>query len=319
MKHLHKIAASATVALFGCGLATSSAQAITLNLIEGSDNAVNELTSALIAPGSGVNIVSGSEVFVGTVGNGIDPNTAQSATYTNFNLVPNNVGLPNITNPNGILLTSGTANVPFTNTNTSFDPFIPGTGGDTDLSTILTNAGLSSVVEDVNSFSFNFTVDPGFNAIESQIVFGSDEFPDQAVTDIFAFIVDGVNYAKFQNGSLVSFQNPGQPNPNFNQNDVGSNNYNLEYDGISNSLRIVGLLDPNLTTHTLKIAIADTDDDIFDSGVFIGGLAGTQATGGGINPGGGGTTVPEPTSILGLMMFGAFGVGSQLKRKQQRK
>jgi hypothetical protein len=35
--------------------------------------------------------------------------------------------------------------------------------------------------------------------------------------------------------------------------------------------------------------------------------------------GGGGTTVPEPSSILGVLAFGAFGVGSRLLRQQQQK
>ena len=77
-------------------------------------------------------------------------------------------------------------------------------------------------------------------------------------------------------------------------------------------LHLVGLIDENLTEHTLKIAIADTSDDIYDSGVFIGGLsAGFSSGGGGI---GGNGNVPEPTSVLvwGSLVF----AGSIITRRR---
>ena len=52
---------------------------------------------------------------------------------------------------------------------------------------------------------------------------------------IEAAIVDGTNYAFFNDGSLVSFVT-GANADQFNDNNVGTGNYNLEYDGISNSL-----------------------------------------------------------------------------------
>lgn len=303
------LAASCGFSMLGLEVTAGSAQALTLDLIESGEDPIAELTDALLAPDSGISIISGSEIFVGSVGDG---NNAQSATYTDFNLVPNNQGLPTITNPDGIFLTSGTANIPFTNTDTSFDPFIPGTGSDADLSAILSAAGLNTVTNDVNFLQFDFTVDPDSTSVEADFVFGSDEFPDQSVTDVFAFIVDDTNFAFFQDGSLVSFV-AGANADNFNDNDLGTNNYNLEYDGISNSLSVVGILDEDIDVHTLKIAIADTSDSIFDSGVFIGNLEAGQSTGeGGIVNG----TVPEPTSIVALLGIGALGAASKLRNKK---
>lgn len=258
----------------------------TLDLIESPENPITEILNALFAPASGITVVGGSENFVGRVGDGSDPNLAQSATYTGFNEIANNAGFPNISNPDGIFLTSGVANIGATNNDPSFDngsvgTSLPGTGGDTDVSNILTAAmAPNSVTNDVNFIEFDFTVPAGMTSVQADFVFGSDEFPDQAVTDVFVFIVDGTNYAYFQDGSLVSFVT-GVNAANFEDNNIGTGNYNIEYDGISHSMTVVGLLNQALATHHIKIAIADTSDSIFDSGVFIGNLkAGTSSTGG---------------------------------------
>lgn len=158
---------------------------------------------------------------------------------------------------------------------------------------------------DSNSLSFTFTVDSG-NAVSAQFVFGTDEFPTQSVTDIFGFFVDGVNYAQFPSGELIS-NTPGNPT-NFINNPVGSGLYGIEYNGLSQSFMVVGLLDPTLTEHTIEIALADTSDSIFDSGVFIAALQATTADEGGITqpPG---TAVPEPggLAVLGLALAGLIG------------
>lgn len=292
---------------------TTPASALVLDLIESGDDPIADLSGALLGAGSGISIVSGSESFIGKVGDGTDPNTAQSATYTGLNLTSSGSG-PDISNPDGIFLTSGVGNIPLTNNDASFDngsvgTSFPGTGGDADLSAILSAVSApSSTVNDVNIFEFNFTVDTGFTSIEADFVFGSDEFPDQGVTDIFAFIVDGTNFAFFQDGSLVNFVT-GANADQFNDNTVGTDNYNLEYDGISNSLHIVGLLDDTLTTHTLKIAIGDTADSIYDSGVFVGNLVAGTATDGGVNP-----SIPEPTS-LALLGLGLVGLNVTRRRR----
>ncbi|MGH2357825.1 MAG: choice-of-anchor L domain-containing protein [Candidatus Limnocylindria bacterium] len=294
------------------------AYGLTIDLIVTPEDPKTVLPPALLAPSSGISIVPGSATFVGRVGDGVDANTAQSATYSGFNLVSPN-GLPTITNPQGIFLTSGTANIPFTNTEAAFSPVMtagtatePGTGGDADLSAILMAAGApSSLVNDVNSLTFRFVVAPGQTSVSAKFVVGSDEFPDQEVTDVFAFIVDGVNYARFQDGSLVSFLT-GANAGNFNDNDVDTGNYPLEYDGISNSLDVVGLLNPALSEHTLKIAIADTEDDVFDSGVFIGALAAGTAQAGGINPG---SRVPEPATLI-LLGTGLAALAARYTRKR---
>jgi len=281
-------------------LVANANAAIILDLIETGDNPVADLTAAFVA-GSGLTVVAGSETFVGRVGNG---NLAQSATYSGFNLVPNvgGLGLPTISQADGILLTSGQANTSMSNTSSSFSG-ITSTGGDADLSTLS-----GSNTRDTNSFSFDFTVPAGITSIALDFVFASDEFPDQGVTDVFGVFVDGTNFAFFQDGSLVSFVQ-GSNAANFNDNNIGTGNYDSEYDGISNSLSLVGILDPTRVVHSLKLAIADTNDSVFDSAVYIAGFQGGTATGGGgIDPPGPGV-IPEPVSALvwgGLVVVGSL-------------
>ena len=123
-----------------------------------------------------------------------------------------------------------------------------------------------------------------------------------------------MNFAKFSNGSLIA--NNGATN--FISNPVGGGLYTIEYNGLSNVLSVVGLLDPNLSTHTLSIAIADTSDTIFDSGVFVQGLkAGVSACSGisCVN------NVPEPGSLalVGLALAAAVSIGTRRRRYMEEK
>jgi hypothetical protein len=265
-----------------CVALPSQAQVV-IDPIEGAEDPVAELLGVLFGANSNMTVVADSEQFVGVVGNAVP---AQSATYSQFQLIPvagAPADAPIISNPPGAFLTSGNANLPLSNTQTAFSG-APSTGGDAELSQILTDAGLVSTVNDVNSISFEFTVPEGFNSVSASFVYGSDEFPDQGVTDIFAFIVDGENFAKFPDGGLVNFV-VGNNAENFNDNNGNHSGipgdfstYNLEYDGISNRLVVCAPLAEGPSTHTLKIAVADTSDQGFDSGVFIADLrAGTDA------------------------------------------
>ena len=301
----------------------SDVTALTLNPIDNTDNPGKELIDALISSESGIIVIRDSVEFVGSVGNSVNQDIAQSATYTNFELSSANPNMLPINNQDGILLTTGNANLPFNNTNAEFglsicegyysiyeavglvepialasfvdpnqDPqfyvdryydepeyqeffdenYSIHSCSDEDLVEILNGADYYEPIFDVNSVSFDFTVKPGLNIVEADFIFGSDEFPEHEVTDIFAFIIDGENFAYFPDGSLISFV---KDNNEKYFNDNPTESYGLEYDGISNTLHISGKLDEARTVHTLKIAIADTSDQIIDSGIFIGNFRAT--------------------------------------------
>lgn len=293
----------AAASLLALSLASGSASAaLTIATIDNSANAISTLVPALLAPSSGISVSSGSETYQGT-------NTAnfqQSGTYSGFSLAPSSGTSPFLSLANGIFLTSGNANIPLTNTLNNFTGG-SGSGANAQLGALSASAGGTSVTNDANVLSFKFAVGAGINAVSAKFVFGTDEFPTQSVTDIFGFFVDGVNYAKFTNGQLIS-NTPGNPT-NFILNPVGGGLYDIEYNGLTQVFDVTGLLGTADADglHTITIGIADTSDAIFDSGVFVSSLIAGISECSGI---GCVETVPEPGSLalFGLALAGLAGL-----------
>jgi hypothetical protein len=290
-------AAVGVVIAIGAG----GAQALTVNPISSGALIGTTLQTALLAPGGGISIVPGSTTYQGTNTEAFQ----QSGTYSGFNLAPSSGSSSTLTLGNGIVLTSGNVNFPFTNTLNQFT----GNSGSGENAALTTLAGTTTF--DANVLSFNFTVAAGANAIKAQFVFGTDEFPTQSVTDIFGFFVDGVNFAKFSDGQLIS-NTPGNPT-NFISNPVGAGLYGIEYNGLTQAFTVTGLLGAGSGgVHTFSVGIADTSDSIFDSGVFVTSLMTTTADGGGgigVNP------IPEPETYA-LMLAGLAMVGTVARRRK---
>lgn len=273
--------------------------ALTVNALASNASTGTTLTNAWLGSTSGVTVV-GPVNYVG--------DNSQAGTYAGFALNSSAPSSPTVSLGNGILLTSGTANIPNTNTSTGFG-VVTSTGSSSTISSI---TGLST--NDANSISFSFTVESGITSISTNFIFGSDEFPEFAGTsfaDGFAFVVDGVNYAKFSDGTNVSLSTLSS-NANFLNNTSGI--YGIEYDGFTAALGIVGILNSSLTEHTLEIVIADTGDSVIDSGVFLSALSAGTATGGGgvtpVNP----SAVPVPAALP--LMASALGLFGFAKRRK---
>ena len=208
--------------------------------------------------------------------------TGGSASTANFNFTnPAVIGFDQ-----GIVMSSGSAaDVVGPNDSewTSTDFQLP---GDADLDVL---SGYQTF--DAAVLEFDFT--PTANQVVFQYAFASDEYPEWVNTpfnDVFAFYVNGTNYAEVRqiagdptapfvpvavnninNGNaLYPDFTPMRPDlfrPNY-YNAGGPSTLDLELDGITSVLTFQAPVNPGVVNH-MKLAIADASDGIYDSAVFI--------------------------------------------------
>jgi Ca2+-binding RTX toxin-like protein len=185
----------------------------------------------------------------------------------------------------GILLTTGDGTPPLENTATNAGLDVAGAGSP-QLDAMLAASGVPNFIgtttNDAVTLSFSFTATGG-NAVKFNVLFGSEEYPEFADSfpDVAGVFVDGVNFAFFAGPSTpLSVLQSNIDSGYFKDN--GDGTIPIEYDGMSHGLMIIALLDPNVTTHTISIAIADTGDHILDSGMFINNLTVETAQSGGV-------------------------------------
>lgn len=234
--------------------------------------------ATLLNGANGISVVSGSESSFGTV-----------KSFTSIDL---GTGLE--LNKPGIYLTSAT------------DQGADNSGASAtlrnQLSAILVGAGISgtgSDVTNVSSLSFQFTTtSASIKSVDLGFLFASNEYFAEE-WDVSAVIVDGVNYAKLANGriwrvdpaaNLIDLSNGlyDFSNPQFNfafgpyDQDVPVTIGGRKVYSAAPAGRIVGLLDPTLSTHSITIAVGDTRDQIVPSYLFISLINGSLDTIGGI-------------------------------------
>ena len=173
--------------------------------------------------------------------------------------------------------------------------------GDVDLNTLV--PGKSTF--DANVIQFTFTVtEPG--SLHVKYVFASEEYINyvgREFNDVFGFFLDGVNIAKLNNAIVsVNTINP-SANSAFYRNNVPNTNgipdlnLNIKPDGLTTVLTTTAV-DLAVGQHTMKLAIADVQDHILDSAVFIEAASFSTAE----------QPIPEPSTIIlvgiGLVAFG---------------
>ena len=189
--------------------------------------------------------------------------TINSITYTGYALASgcySNMPAINGIQPNdGLIMTSGQALLaigPNSLSNCGFDNVA---FGDAALNTL---AG--GTTNDAAVLTVSFTIDTSVHGISFDFVFGSDEYKEYLFSnynDVFGAFLDGTNISLDSTGNFISVNN------NFFKIDNLSNQIDLQMDGFTPLLRSSALLTAG--THTLKLAIADVGDHVYDSEVFL--------------------------------------------------
>ena len=295
MRSLKNFLKTSAFSLLGLGLLTAPAHAVNITTTSNPNVLVNNIL------GSGITVsnatYNGASVASGTFTGGL----------------ASGIGIEQ-----GIILTTGDANLAVGPNNDDSARRDNGLPGDADLNALV---GGSNTF-DASVLAFDFTSTTGnllFN-----YVFASEEYNEYVNTDfndVFGFFLDGENIALIPGTNTpvsINTVNGGNPlgtdatNPQlFNNNspEDGEPLYNIQYDGFTKvfQIKIQGL---STGRHRIKLAIADRQDRLYDSAVFI--QAGTFS---GEPP----RDVPEPTTILGVLASAAFGATSLRKRQQQQK
>lgn len=249
--------------------------------------------SALLASASGIHLVEGSfGLRYGTVYDYTQGLTAAPSSYTVSSLSFYDGSLTILGIGAGLLLSTGSGVPELTNTSSSkTGSFSETVGGDTtadaELQAVANQAfSGAGTVEDTTSLTFNFNVtDPNVRGLRFDVVFGSDEYPeykDSSYVDIAAVMVNGANYALFnqQIDQPLSVISKNLELGNFRDN--AGNTLPIEYDGVSNVLSVVAPVQQGL--NSIKIAVADTGDQAYDSGLFVSNLQAVDFAGFGLAP-----------------------------------
>ncbi|MCH2129865.1 MAG: MBL fold metallo-hydrolase, partial [Pirellulaceae bacterium] len=240
----------------------------------------NELRDILIGPG------------IEAVGNAVFVGGATSAGF--FEGGSDSIGIPN-----GIILTSGDANLASGPNNDDGATGLASQVGDLDL-----DAAFNTATQDTTYLQFDFQTTGG--DLFFSYVFASEEyneFVNSIFNDVFGFFLDGENIALVPGTTTpvtINSINNGNPlgagatNPQFyNNNDLDEGalfTTQLEYDGFTDVL-IAQALDIGPGVHTIKLAVSDVGDQYLDTGVFIrAGSFSDQPIG----------TVPQPGDWRGL-------------------
>lgn len=248
-------------------LSPASAQAATLSIPNGIQTA--DLNSVGVTPQSIAAELAGPGVTISNV------------VYKGANAQAGTIDIvdPNVVAFNhGVILSSGKiADVVGPNKSESITGDMAGSN-DTDLDELIANGQtVNPITFDAASLEFDFV--PTANKIYFTYVFGSEEYLEwvNLFDDVFGFYVNGVNCATMPgSGSGTVPVSIDTVNSTVNSNLYRDNSYinppnnplNIESDGLSVELICSASVTPNQVNH-IKLAIADTSDQVLDSIVMI--------------------------------------------------
>lgn len=183
-----------------------------------------------------------------------------------FNAENTNLGIDS-----GIIISTGNVYNAIGPSSINANTVASGTG-DGDLNSILPQG----ITKDAASLQFEFS--PASNTVKFKIVFASEEYPEfvqEPFNDIFGIFLSGPGITGKENIANL----PGTSTPisiksinttvNSNLYIDNSTGVNIAYDGFTTVIEIVA---ENLTpcqAYVIKFAIADVEDQAYDSGIFI--------------------------------------------------
>jgi hypothetical protein len=172
----------------------------------------------------------------------------------------------------GVILSSGNvANAVGPNANDGVTT-VNMTAGDADLNAIV---GVGHTTFDAATLEFDFV--PTSSPVSFRYVFSSDEYNEFVgeFNDVFAFLIDGVNVALIPGTSTpvaINTVNLGMNAAFYRNNDPSDlgmpTPFGTQFDGFTTVLTATAALTPNVSHH-IKLVIADTDDELLDSAVFL--------------------------------------------------
>jgi gliding motility-associated-like protein len=242
---------------------------------------VAQLTTSSQLPGSLVqNVLLGPGV---TVSNIFYTGSANAIGY--FSAPNTNLGINE-----GIVITTGTINAGGSGPQGPNDS--PNSGVDNNMGGYNPLTALIGGTPTKNAAVLEFDFVPYADTVRFKYVFGSEEYPEYVgsdFNDVFAFFISGPgiaglqNIARLPNGNPVAINNVnnGQTNSgpctscaqyvyngDGNTGPYNSNPFYIQYDGFTRVLEAVSRVQCGQTYH-LIISIADAQDGIFDSGIFL--------------------------------------------------
>ena len=252
---------------------------MTFTVYNPANNSLTQVVNSILAPNSGIVVVPNSiRLKYGSGYGETSTNLQSSVSFYDGSIAALGIGP-------GLLLTSGDGKPALLNTSSGYSVELTPSETDASLTQAVQTAfEFAGEVQDASTLEFQFTVNnPALTGIRFDLVFGSDEFPeyvDSSFVDIAGVFVNGVNYALFNGNSNqpLSVIGTNLAQGGFQDNTSGA--LPIEYDGI---MRLVSVVVPvQQGVNTLKIGVADTGDQILDSGLFVSNVRAVPYASGGL-------------------------------------